>query len=96
MNHPDPRTAGFLDRRRFLRLAGAMGLASVGTVPGTLTAAEPENPTPGANEPPEPPTASSPKSTMRLPNIPPDQVSAEQQPLFDNCAPASRSISKAS
>ena len=83
MNHPDPRTSGSLDRRRFLRLASAMGLASVGTVPGTLTAAEPENPEPGANEPPKPPTASSPKSTMRLPNIPPDQVSAEQQPLFD-------------
>ena len=83
MNHPDPRTAGSLDRRRFLRLASAMGLANVGTVPGTLTAAEPESPKPGANEPPEPPTASSPKSTMRLPNIPPDQMSAEQQPLFD-------------
>ncbi len=83
MNPPDHQPSGPFNRRRFLQLASALGLASVSVVPSTVGAAEPEGPEPGASKPPEPTAASSPKSTMRLPNIHPDQVSAEQQPLFD-------------
>ena len=62
MNPPDQPPAD-LDRRSFLRLAGAVGLAGVSTAAA-------------ADAPPAP------QSTMRLPNIPPDQVTAEQQALF--------------
>ena len=83
MNPPDHQPSNPLNRRRFLQLASAMGIASVSAVPSTLAVAEPEGGEPGASKLPESPATSSPQNSMRLPNIPPEQVSTEQQPLFD-------------
>lgn len=73
---PDPA------RRRFLLLASAAGVASFSAVANAATIVKPVAGDPEASTPPTLP-ATHPKSTMRLPNLPPNQVSAEQRPLFD-------------
>ncbi len=78
MSQPDNLPANF-NRRGFLRLASALGVASIAAVPAErLAAGEPTSNNPATATP-----TPTPASTMRLPNIPPDQVSAEQRPLFD-------------
>ena len=81
MTNSDDNRPGH-DRRSFLRLVSAIGIVSAVVVPGELLAVEPQNGKPGPGIPPNPSAAPLPQSTVRLPTIPPDQVSAEQQPLF--------------
>ena len=82
MNRPD-QLPSHLDRRHFLRLAGAAGLASLTAASAVTTSAETKDLEPRASTPPQPTVHPTATGTLRLPNIPPDQVSAEQRTLFD-------------
>ena len=70
-----------LNRRSFLRLASAMGIAGVAAAanPAPTVGAEGPEAGPSILQNPAPP----PRSTMRLPTISPEHLSATQQPLFD-------------